>query len=123
MVDATVVGDRDRLALAIDALVENAVKHTTGEQTIELSAYREDAMVAIAVADAGTGIDAKDVDRLFERFSRGAGADANGGSGLGLAIVTAIMRAHRGSARARRRPDGGSVFELLLPCPAYVTEP
>src|SRR5215472_4629747 len=114
VVDATVQADADRLALAIDALVENAVKHTTPDQVIELSASDEDGMVVVAVADAGAGIAAGDTSRLFERFSRG-GAGRRGGSGLGLAIVMAIMRAHAGSARARRRPGGGSIFELLLP--------
>jgi len=114
LVGATVKGDRDRLALAIDALVENAVKHTEQDQVIELSARDQDGMIAISVADEGTGIDAADVNRLFERFSRGGSAEG-GGSGLGLAIVTAIVGAHGGSARARPRPAGGSVFELLLP--------
>jgi signal transduction histidine kinase len=114
LVDATVQGDRDRLALAIDALVENAVKHTSPEQAIELSSRDQDGMVVIAVADGGTGIDAGEVSRLFERFSRG-GSGEGGGSGLGLAIVAAIVGAHGGSARASRRPGGGSVFELRLP--------
>ena len=114
VVHATVQADADRLALAIDALVENAVKHTTPDQAIELSASDQDGMVVVAVADAGAGIAAGDTSRLFERFSRG-GAGRRGGSGLGLAIVMAIMRAHAGSARARRRPGGGSIFELLLP--------
>jgi signal transduction histidine kinase len=114
IVEATVLSDRDRLALAIDALVENAVKHTTADQVIELSARREGADIAIAVTDAGEGLGAVEVDRLFERFKRGGGSSGYG-SGLGLAIVKAIVAAHGGSARARRRPEGGSVFELLLP--------
>jgi signal transduction histidine kinase len=114
MVEATVAGDRDRLGLAIDALVENAVKHTVSSQVIELSSWREDGMVVIAVADSGTGIAAADVGRLFDRFTRGRSASAKG-SGLGLAIVKAIVWAHRGHARARNRPGGGSVFELVLP--------
>src|SRR5215471_9535711 len=114
LIDATVRVDRDRLALAVDALVENAVKHTRPDQSIELSSRGQDEMVVITVADEGTGIDAGDVNRLFERFSRGGNAEG-GGSGLGLAIVTAIVGAHGGSARARPRTSGGSVFELLLP--------
>jgi signal transduction histidine kinase len=116
IVDATVAGDRDRLALAIDALVENAVKHTSEDQLVELSSRRQDGMVVIAIADAGTGIHAEDLDHLFDRFTRGGGNNgAGGGSGLGLAIVKAIVWAHGGRAAARRRPGGGSVFELLLP--------
>jgi signal transduction histidine kinase len=116
LVEATVRADRDRLALAIDALVENAVKHTAPEQAIELSAWREDGMVAIAVADAGDGIAGDDPDRLFERFTRaGAGSARGRGSGLGLAIVKAIVGAHGGRVRAARRPGGGSLFEVRLP--------
>jgi signal transduction histidine kinase len=115
IVDATVMGDRDRLALAIDALVENAVKHTEADQLIEVSLRRQGDMVAIAIADAGTGIAVEDVDRLFDRFTRASTSPAGGGSGLGLAIVQAIVWAHGGRARARLRPGGGSVFELLLP--------
>ncbi|HEY4025374.1 MAG TPA: HAMP domain-containing sensor histidine kinase [Candidatus Dormibacteraeota bacterium] len=114
IVDATVLADRDRLALAIDALVENAVKHTTASQVIELSARRDAGMVAIAVTDGGEGLGTEDLDRLFERFKRGGGS-AGEGSGLGLAIVKAIVAAHGGRPRARRRPEGGSTFELLLP--------
>jgi signal transduction histidine kinase len=119
IVDATVLGDRDRLALAVDALVENAVKHTTADHLIELSSRHQAGMVVISVADAGTGLPAAiaDMDRLFDRFTRGRGGTPSegSGSGLGLAIVKAIMWAHGGQARARRRPGGGSLFELLLP--------
>jgi len=120
MVDATVRADRDRLALAIDALVENAVKHTQPDQSIELSARDQDGMVVVAVSDEGTGIDPAGVNRMLERFSRGGSAEG-GGSGLGLAIVSAIVGAHGGSARAGLRPGGGSVFELLLPETERVT--
>jgi len=113
--DATVHGDRDRLALAVDALVENAVKHTGRGQLIELSSRRQNGMVVIAVADAGTGIGGTDVSRLFDRFTRGGSVAPTQGSGLGLAIVKAIVWAHGGHALARNRPGGGSVFELHLP--------
>jgi signal transduction histidine kinase len=63
------------------------------------------------------------VNRLFERFTRGgSGGDGKSGSGLGLAIVAAIVRAHGGRARARSRPGGGSVFELLLPDAGRLSE-
>ena len=116
IVDAMVLGDRDRLALAVDALVENAVKHTTPDQLIELASRHQNGMVVITVADTGTGIAAGDVERLFDRFTRGNGPGrAAQGSGLGLAIVQAIVWAHGGHARAQRRPGGGSLFELVLP--------
>src|SRR5579884_3259854 len=111
---AEVEVDADRLALAIDALVENAVKHTTESQPIELSAQRRQEMVAVCVADGGTGIQAEDVSRLFDRFARGS-AGGREGLGLGLAIVKAVAEAHGGTVQVWSRDGGGSRFELLLP--------
>jgi two-component system, OmpR family, sensor kinase len=115
--EATVLVDRDRLALALDALLENAIAHTAADDVIEVGARREDAMAILSVTDSGCGIPAADLERIFLRFAR---ADPHrtreaGGFGLGLAIVQAIAEAHHGSARARSTLGRGSVFELLLP--------
>jgi signal transduction histidine kinase len=116
--DATVLGDSDRLALALDALIENAIAHTPPGGRIEISARREGRQVIVAVADSGCGIEPADLERIFQRFVR-AGAhrarESGGGFGLGLAIVQAIAEAHGGSACAASTPGQGSVFELVLP--------
>ena len=115
--DATVLVNRDRLALALDALLENAIAHTTAGDLIEVSARREDGHVILAVADSGCGIPVADLERIFYRFARSDPHRTReaGGFGLGLAIVQAIAEAHHGSARARSTPGHGSVFEVLLP--------
>jgi signal transduction histidine kinase len=115
--EATALVDRDRLALALDALLENAIAHTAADDLIELGARRENGHVILSVADSGCGIPAADLERIFLRFAR---ADQNrtregGGFGLGLPIVQAIAEAHHGSARASSTPGQGSVFEVLLP--------
>jgi two-component system OmpR family sensor kinase len=117
LADATVLGDRDRLALALDALVENAIAHTTPDGQIELSARQEDRQVVVAVADSGRGIEPADLERIFHRFARASSHSRrqSGGFGLGLAIVQAIAEAHHGLARAASTPGHGSVFELVLP--------
>jgi len=113
--EVTVDADADRLALAIDALVENAVKHTTPDDWIELS-VRRNRGVEISVADSGAGIPAKDLERIFERFgrsdaSRKGGAD---GVGLGLSIVKMIAEAHGGTLRVRSTVGKGTEFDILL---------
>jgi signal transduction histidine kinase len=117
--EATVVADRDRLALALDALIENAIAHTTAGDRIEVGTRREGDRVILAVADSGCGIQAADLDRIFHRFARGSGAQRSredrSGFGLGLAIVQAIAEAHGGSVRVQSTPGRGSTFELLLP--------
>ena len=115
--EATVLGDRDRLALALDALIENAVAHTDVGDGIEVSARLEGVNVVLGVADSGPGILPSELERIFDRFAR---VDAHrnreaGGFGLGLAVVKAIAEAHHGSVRVRSTQGQGSVFELLLP--------
>ena len=114
---ATVVGDADRLGLALDALVENAVKHTGPGDEIRLGFRRESDRVAIVVADSGTGIPADRLEEIFERFARldGGRSRDRGGVGLGLAIVKAIAQAHGGTVEVQSSPGAGSVFRLLLP--------
>jgi signal transduction histidine kinase len=115
--DVTVVADRDRLALALDALLENAIAHTGSGDEIEVSARQEDGHVVLMVADSGSGIAPADLDRIFQRFARAnsqRSSDA-GGFGLGLAIVQAIATAHQGTVQVRSTPGRGSSFELVLP--------
>jgi signal transduction histidine kinase len=115
--EATVLGDRERLAVALDALLENAVAHTGVDDRIEVSARQEGANVVLAVADSGCGIPPADLGRIFDRFAR---VDAHrsrqaGGFGLGLAIVQAIAEAHHGSVRVESTVGRGAVFEVILP--------
>jgi signal transduction histidine kinase len=107
--------DRDALRIALDALVENAVAHTTEDDAIELSARPLGNSVAIQVADEGCGISPEAVDQIFERFARAdpGRARAHGGAGLGLAIVQAIAKAHGGYCTVTSSPHG-SVFTLVL---------
>jgi signal transduction histidine kinase len=114
---ATVDGDPDRLGLALDALVENAVKHTCPDDEIRLGSRRSGGQVVIAVVDSGAGMSADRLATIFERFARldEARTRDRGGVGLGLAIVKAIARAHGGTVQVRSAPGAGSVFELSLP--------
>jgi signal transduction histidine kinase len=119
--EAVVDADADRLALAIDALVENAVKHTTPDDWIEL-AVRRNHEVEIRVTDSGKGIAQQDLDRIFERFARSAASRRQGidGIGLGLSIVRAIAEAHHGTLRVRSALGKGSEFEIALPIASAV---
>jgi signal transduction histidine kinase len=115
--EATVPGDRDRLAVALDALLENAIAHTDKDDRIELSARVEHGHVILAVADSGCGIPPADLERVFGRFSRAAPfrSRESGGFGLGLPTVAAIAEAHHGSVRVNSTVGNGSTFEILLP--------
>ena len=115
--ETTVPGDGDRLAVAIDALLENAVAHTDKDDQIELSARVEDGHVVLAVTDSGCGIPEADLERIFGRFSRATPYRSRevGGFGLGLPTAVAIAEAHHGSVRVNSTVGEGSTFELLIP--------
>ena len=118
--EATVLGDGDRLMVALDALLENAVAHTEPRDRIEVSVRLDDGFVVIAVTDSGCGIPPADLDRIFGRFTRAEpyrSRDA-GGFGLGLPIVQVIAEAHHGSVRVRSTSGQGSTFEIILPTEA-----
>ncbi len=115
--EATVLGDRDRLAVALDALLENAVAHTEKDDRIELGARVEDGHAVLSVADSGCGIPEADQERIFDRFARAKPFRSReaGGFGLGLPVAAAIAEAHGGSVRVHSTDGGGSTFELLIP--------
>jgi signal transduction histidine kinase len=108
--------DPDRLRTAVDALLENAVKYTDGDDMIELRASAHDGGFAIEVANDGPALTERDEQRIFERFSRGTSTTRQGtdGTGLGLAIVDAIAKAHGGSCTVASSTVG-TVFSLHLP--------
>lgn len=116
VVPGTLRADPDALRIALDALFENAVEHTTTSDAIELRASRARGAVTIAVSDGGTGISPEALEHVFERFGRAdpARARRHGGVGLGLAIVDAITRAYGGRCTVASSPDG-STFSLVLP--------
>ncbi len=111
----TVRADRERLALALDALIENAVRHTASDDAIQLAVFdgAPDGPARLVVADTGTGIAADQLPYIFNRFR--TGDRRSHGTGLGLPLVAAVAAAHGGAVNVRSEPGGGSEFELLIP--------
>jgi signal transduction histidine kinase len=116
--ETTVLADSDRLVVALDALLENAVAHTQPGDTIEVGVRLETGgNVVLAVRDSGCGIPPTELDRIFRRFTRAQpyrNREA-GGFGLGLPIVQAIAEAHHGSVRVHSTAGQGSTFEIVIP--------
>jgi signal transduction histidine kinase len=113
--DVTALADAERLTLALDTLIENAVKATVDGGHVELAVRRLEGTAVIEVGDDGRGIPPDKLDSIFERFTR---LDEQGGPtagfGLGLSIVRAIAGMHGGTVTARNRPRGGAVLALHL---------
>ena len=107
--ETVVVGAPDRLARAINNLLDNAAEHADGA-AVEVSV----ADGVVRVRDHGPGIDEAAAERLFDRFYRGPEARRRPGSGLGLAIVRQVAEAHGGTVTAANADGGGAVFSLHL---------
>jgi signal transduction histidine kinase len=112
----TLCADAEALRIALDALLENAVKYTGENDAIEIRSKAVNGEVVIEVADEGCGIPEDALDRIFDRFARADAARtrSDGGVGLGLAIADAIAKAHGGRCTVRPAP-GGATFALRLP--------
>ena len=106
-------GDAVRLRQVVDNLIANAVRHGTSSEPVVVSVTRSTASIEIAVGDAGPGIPAEDLARIFEPGVRLDETAA--GSGLGLTLAGAIVDAHGGSLRVASQMGEGSTFTIDLP--------
>jgi two-component system OmpR family sensor kinase len=120
----TVTGDPDRLRQVARNLVGNALQHTPPGTPVRVTLHTSPdgpSAVRLTVADDGPGIPEADLEHLFERFYRPAGARSTAGTGLGLAIVQAIVHAHGGTVTVESTPGAGTSFHLTLPAGAPAT--
>jgi signal transduction histidine kinase len=103
--------DRTAVCLAIDNLIDNAIRHSAEGRWLGISARVEQSRVQIEVRDRGAGIPPEEIQAVQHKFVRGKFARA-GGSGLGLAIVNRIVADHGGHFSLERTADGGTVARL-----------
>jgi two-component system phosphate regulon sensor histidine kinase PhoR len=114
--EVLVLGDKERLKLAIGNIVDNAIKYSPAGASIALQLTEGERTVTMAVTDNGPGIEEAHLSRIFERFYR---IDKNrsrdeGGTGLGLAIVKHIVEAHGSKVSVTSKPGIGATFSFDL---------
>jgi two-component system sensor histidine kinase MprB len=108
---AIIDGVPDRLARAVNNLLDNASRHSPPGGTIEVVVDTE----GVRVRDHGPGVADDDLGHVFDRFYRGASVRGQQGSGLGLSIVRQVTEQHGGSVNVANADDGGAVFTMRLP--------
>jgi signal transduction histidine kinase len=115
--DIRLKGDQFQLHRLLLNLVNNAIKYTPENGSVEIRLAVEGSEAVLGVADSGIGIAAEHLPHLFERFYRvdEARNRSEGGTGLGLAIVKSIAEAHEGRVEIESTPGQGSVFSVRLP--------
>ncbi|MDQ6766898.1 MAG: HAMP domain-containing histidine kinase [Candidatus Eremiobacteraeota bacterium] len=115
---AVVMGDELKLSQLVGNLIDNAIKHGKEASTIGISVWQHRDTAYVAVSDQGAGIQAHDLDHIFERYhsSNGTSTDGDGKvHGLGLPLCRWIARAHGGEVTVESKPGRGSTFTVRLP--------
>jgi signal transduction histidine kinase len=109
--------EADRIRQILVNLLTNAHEYTPKGASIGVAAHAVGAEVEISVSDNGPGIPPDQLERIFERFTRGdAGLTQRvGGTGLGLAISKSLVELHGGSISAESTLGQGSIFHVRLP--------
>jgi two-component system sensor histidine kinase KdpD len=106
---------------ALGHVLENAAMYSPASAPISIDLTAGADEVVFAVRDHGSGLPAHEVDRIFDRFYRGAAAASNPcSSGMGLAITRGLLAIQGGRITARNHPDGGALFTLAVPAPSRV---
>jgi len=111
--------DSGKLRQVLSNLIDNAVKYTEGEGTVQVKLSKDliKSVVLITIKDSGIGMTQKTIDSLFQKFSRADGVRKiyTEGTGLGLYVAAEMMKAHHGKIWAESAGEGkGSTFCVML---------
>jgi len=115
--EATLCGDENRVRQVIGILLDNAIRHTPQGGKVSLQLLRSDNKAMMIVADSGEGIDARYLDKIFDRFYQVDSSRFKGGAGLGLALAKWIIEHHGGRIQVASTPGSGTRFTVELPLP------
>ena len=112
-----VLVDSEKIKLAIQNLIDNAIKYTPAKGTINVSLKRKDKHIEFSVKDTGLGVPKAQQDRIFKKFFRGVNAVKleTEGSGLGLFITKNVIEAHKGKIWFESKENQGATFYFTLP--------
>lgn len=112
--------DRDRVVEVLANLLDNAVKYSPPAHPVALDVRADDKEIVVSVRDWGPGLPPNDLQRVFHKFYRSDGGDAQAayGYGLGLYVCERLVAAMGGRVWAENALDGGAVFSFSLPVAA-----
>lgn len=110
-------GEREKIRLAVDHLLKNALTYTDAGGRVDLILLDEGDWLSIQVVDNGVGISKKDLERIFERFYQAEDhmTRKHGGMGLGLTVAKVMVEMHGGEILVDSVLNEGSRFTIRLP--------
>ena len=109
--------DEVKLSLALNNLVENAIKYNKKDGWVHVSLNADHKYFFVRVEDSGIGIPEEYLEHIYERFFRVDKSHSReiGGTGLGLAITRNAVLMHRGAIKAHSKEGEGTVFTVRIP--------
>lgn len=113
---APVQGDEPSLERAITGLVDNAIKFSHPNSTVDIRFADLGNHVSVSVVDYGIGVDPQIRPRIFDRFFHleNSGDEIYDGLGIGLSITRQVIQQHRGMLDVDSQPGKGSTFTISL---------
>jgi len=106
-----ITGDRLLLQLAINNLLDNAIKYSGKDDVVLVKVFQKHRNIFLQVIDEGIGITEREKGKIFEKYFRGAQMQAKG-TGLGLYLTREIVKQHHGDIRMTNNIPRGCVFEI-----------
>ena len=113
--DGQIYADPDLFERALANLLDNALRFTPRNGSIEIKLSDQHTDFDVAVSDSGCGIAAEHLPRVFDRFYRAEPSRGSDGAGLGLALVKSILELHGGSVTIQSEVGGGTIVQLKVP--------
>lgn len=109
--------DGTLIAQVLINLLENAIKHSMDDSSVEIVLIKKGESALFQVLDHGKGIAEEDYPYLFTSYvpNGNKSSDSSRGMGIGLSICMTIIKAHNGTMEANNRLEGGAVFQFSLP--------
>lgn len=109
--------DKEKISLAIENLIDNALKYTPIGGKVEVFIKSDKMNIEVCVKDNGAGIPEQQQDRIFSKFFRGTNSVKmeTDGTGLGLYIVKNIIEAHGGKIWFESKEKEGTAFHFTIP--------
>lgn len=113
----SMTGDKTLVQMAINNLLENAVKYTPSDKPVVISVTERNGYAVLEVADNGPGIPDTEKHKVFSKFYRIGNEETRKakGTGLGLYLTSKIVRQHRGKIAVRDNEPHGAIFEIWFP--------
>jgi len=117
VMNTLIEADRDKIGQVINNFISNAVKYAPSGSLITVSCISIDGGVQVSVRDEGMGIEAHNLDKLFDRYYRVEGRHTNtiSGFGIGLYLCDEILQRHNGKIWVESVLGQGSIFHFSLP--------